>query len=342
MTIFELMLVEENERDYDWLVRALGNAVELELATLPPYLTALWSIDDGHGPATQAITAVVKEEMLHMVLAGNMLSAIGGSVQLRAPGYPGHLPGNVLPDLEVPLTALSLDTLKNVFMAIEYPENGPVADPPEGEDYAAIEALYAPINAGDYPSIGDFYDAIWSAFRQIGPDLRSDFQLNGTVGGHAFGATDTLDKVHRAITEIKEQGEGTSRSPFTDPEFGSELSHFYRFAEIYHGQRIVHRDGRWVYGGDPVPFPVVYPMGPVPAGGYTDETDGVQTLVDQFNTSYRSVLNDLETAWATPHDSDDMLGKAIGEMFRLQMPAQQLMAIERPNDAGTYGPDWRG
>lgn len=340
MTIQELMLVDHADRDYDWLVTALGDAVELELATLPLYLTALWSIDDGHGPATKAITTVVKEEMLHMVLAGNMLSAIGGSVRLKPPSYPGHLPGNVMPDLDVPLTALSPQTLKNVFMAIEYPEGGPVTEAPDPQDYARIEAMYARIESGEYPSIGAFYDAIGETFRKVDPALRSDFQLTGTVGGHSFDATDTSEKVHRAITEIKEQGEGTSLSPFTDPGFGSELSHFYRFAEVYHGARIVNRDGRWVYEGDPVPFPVVYPMGPVPQGGYTDENDVVQKLVDDFNASYGSVLNDLEAAWATPH-GNDLLGKAVGEMFDLQQPAQALMKIERPDDVGTYGPDWR-
>jgi len=340
MTIQELMLVDPDDRTYEWLVTALGAAVELELATLPPYLTALWSIDDGHGPAISAITHVVKEEMLHMVLAGNMLSAIGGSVRLTPPSYPGHLPHDVIPDLVVPLTALSPETLKNVFMAIEYPETAPVTEAPDPQDYAVIEAMYAPIRSGEYTSIGKFYDAISDTFCSLDPPLRSDFQLTGTVGGHSFGATDTREKVDRAITEIKEQGEGTSRSPFDDPGFGSELSHFYRFAEVYHGARIVHRDGRWVYDGDPVPFPVVFPMGPVPEGGYTDENDVVQQLVDEFNASYRSILHDLEAAWATPN-GNDLLGKAVGEMFDLQRPAQSLMKIERPDDVGTYGPDWR-
>ena len=340
MTILELMSIDWPDRDHEWLVHSLGAAVELELATLPPYLTALWSIDDGYGPATAALTHVVKEEMLHMVLAGNVLSAIGEPVELRAPPYPGPLPGHVIPGLVVPLAKLSLETLENAFMAIEFPEDGPVTDAPDEYLYDTIRELYDSLLSNGFPTIGDFYDAIWSTFETLGPPLRSDHQLHGAVGGHAFGPTDTPDRVHRAITVIKEQGEGTSQSPFTDADFGSELSHFYRFAEVFHGRRIVGRDDRWVYEGDPVPFPIVFDMADVPPGGYVDQPDHVQTLVDDFNASYSAVLDDLEAAWAEPR-GDDLLGKAVGEMFGLQGPAQKLMSIPRPDGAGTYGPDWR-
>ena len=59
---------------------ALGNAIKLELGTIPPYLTALFSIKPGANAAAGAIVrSVVIEEMLHLSLACNMLNAVGGT-----------------------------------------------------------------------------------------------------------------------------------------------------------------------------------------------------------------------------------------------------------------------
>ena len=53
-------------RSVEDLRRHLQWAVELEHATLPPYLTALYSIKDGHNrEAVEVIHSVFLEEMLH-------------------------------------------------------------------------------------------------------------------------------------------------------------------------------------------------------------------------------------------------------------------------------------
>jgi Ferritin-like len=98
----------------------------------------------GSGP----IDEIVIQEMGHMALACNMLTAIGGSPSIAnssfAPSYPvTGLPGNVHPTLVVdllPLNAAALDT----FIAIEKPEFTPVAQ----------------LAAQIFPTIGDFYNAI--------------------------------------------------------------------------------------------------------------------------------------------------------------------------------------
>ena len=74
----------------------LQRALELEHATLPPYLCALYSLDPHRNQdATQVIESVVVEEMLHMTLVANLLNAIGGRPQLDTsrmlPGYPRRL-----------------------------------------------------------------------------------------------------------------------------------------------------------------------------------------------------------------------------------------------------------
>ncbi|MBI4473414.1 MAG: hypothetical protein HY646_12155, partial [Acidobacteria bacterium] len=64
------------------LRRHLQIAIELEAATIPPYLCALYSTPDGQNRhASGIIRSVVVEEMLHIALAANVLNAIGGHPQ---------------------------------------------------------------------------------------------------------------------------------------------------------------------------------------------------------------------------------------------------------------------
>ncbi|MBE9211043.1 hypothetical protein IQ244_32075 [Nostoc sp. LEGE 06077] len=83
----------------DWLKSSLNAAIELELATLPPYLCAWWSIKDLGASAAGLIRSILMEEMLHMGLVANMLTTIGGTPRISTvlPSYPSPLPGGVIP-----------------------------------------------------------------------------------------------------------------------------------------------------------------------------------------------------------------------------------------------------
>jgi hypothetical protein len=84
--IVALLQVPTNQHDLDWLKQGLQAAIELELATLPPYLCGLCSIKSQERPVFDLIESVALEEMLHMGLVCNMLMAIGGTPQI-ASGY---------------------------------------------------------------------------------------------------------------------------------------------------------------------------------------------------------------------------------------------------------------
>ena len=61
-------------------------AIELEHATIPAYLCALYSIKSGSNlEAVELISSVVIEEMLHLTLAANLLNAVGGEPRLDIP-----------------------------------------------------------------------------------------------------------------------------------------------------------------------------------------------------------------------------------------------------------------
>ncbi|MFL5997188.1 MAG: ferritin-like domain-containing protein, partial [Streptomyces sp.] len=70
----------------DSLREHLQWAIELEHATLPPYLCALYSLDPSRNPdAAEAVGGVFVEEMIHLALAANLLNAVGGPPRLDAP-----------------------------------------------------------------------------------------------------------------------------------------------------------------------------------------------------------------------------------------------------------------
>jgi len=313
--IVQLMEVRSDERDKDWLRKALQAAIELEFATIPPYLCALWSIKDDRGPVYDRVLNIVLEEMLHMGLACNMLTALDGTPRISdpraVPKYPGPLPGGVRPELKVPLSGLTKDLVERVFMQIEYPRDGPVA-------------LF---RGETYPTVGAFYDAILAAFRKIpGSEISAARQL--TSGG--LYRLRSLADVEKAINQIKEQGEGTSQSPLAE-DFGGELAHYYRFAEIVNGRELVKRtDGKWKYEGREIPFPEVFPMAEVPKGGYAESKD--------FDRKYSAMLGKLQRAWEKGHEGQ--LRSAMEDMRTLGTLARELIKRPLPSGNGTYGPSF--
>jgi hypothetical protein len=325
MQIRELMRVRPEDHDLEWLKRSLQAALELEFSTIPPYLTAYWSIKRSSDPSARSIREVFVEEMLHLGICCNLLAAIGGQPVLNTadviPRYPGPLPGGVHPGLEVALEGLNRGTLQ-LFMEIEYPEGGPVA------------------LRETFPTIGEFYDALDQAFATLAPTITTDRQITTFWMPALQNKFETVADARAAIALIKVQGEGSNASP---EEADGDLAHYYRFGEIYNGRRLQKNPdtGKWAFDGPPVPFPDAWPVARVPAGGYTQArvTPEVWALLDQFDNEFTAMMHTLHEAWATP--SADRLDDAINAMFGLSGPALELMTIPIPNGTGTYAPCFR-
>ena len=330
-SIPELLQIPMSQRDTGTLQSMLQRAIELELSTLPVYLSGLWSITDQSSQAYSLINSVVLDEMLHLGLACNMMNSIGGTPSIlggfeTAISYPGGLPGKVRPDLTVYLAGLSREYIYNVYMQIEYPEGGPIA-----------------LTAGGPPTIGAFYDQLLETFNTLNPTITGAKQVTTKFDstGEELFAINSMNDVVSAITEIKDQGEGTTQSP-DSPTFTtapSELAHYYKFAEIYNGKELIQVNGTWQYAGDPVPFPSVIDVPEVPKGGYPNPSPEVAKAMEAFNSKFAELLSFLDKAWAT--GNSDMLNKqAINTMFKLPTLAQAVMAIPLPNGQGYYGPDF--
>jgi len=326
MGIRGLLEVAANGDD-DWLRQALQSAVELEFFTIPPYLTAMWSIVDQDHAAARIIREVVYEEMQHMALACNLLAAIGGTPCINRtpaiPVYPRPLPGGVKPQLIVGLVGFSKETA-DAFMEIEKPER-PLAEP---------EMVLA-----TYPRIGAFYTAIEQAILRLQPELNVERQVAGPLAPLVIA---TLEDAVNAINRIRVQGEGTDVSPADDaPE---HLAHYYLFRELRNEKRLAYDAQRkQYYNGGPLPFPAVYPVARVPAGGYRYDEVAPQVAqsLREFDLAYSQLLDDLHGAWNGGGQAS--LLRAIEGMFSLMPPARALMACEIPGTmpVAHYGPNFR-
>ncbi|MFE3652914.1 ferritin-like protein [Streptomyces sp. NPDC059152] len=321
-SVRRLLAVPEDGRGVDWIRSALQVAVQLELATIPAYLCGWWSIKDRGSDAARLIRRIVDDEMYHLGVVSNLLVAVGGRPRIRdaAPTYPGPLPGGVRAGVTVYLSGLTKSVVHDVMMAIEAPEV-PLA---QGSDNSL--------------SIGHFYSDLQEAFRTAKPELSTREQLSRHIGTDALRPVENLDDVNEALEIVKEQGEGTASSP-SDTFEDDHPAHYYAFGEIYHGRRLRTEGGKSEFTGDPVPFPDVYPMGRVPAGGWPNPPEDVRQLLDRFNANYHDVLTSLDRAWDGGGDS--ALGAAVHSMRGMETPAVDLMEIDNPAAGGTYGPEFR-
>ena len=317
----------------DAIVAALNGAVLLEFATIPPYLTALWTIKDERQPLANSLRNILQEEMLHPALVCNMLVSIGGEPQISsaAPTYPGKLPLGVHPDLIVPLGRFSKRMLQ-VFMEIERPQE----IPPD-------QAILQPAKPGGGEpaefTIGQLYNKISASFKELDPEFSQDRQVTGPL---AWIPILSLEDVEKAIEIIERQGEGSTGKP---EERRGYLAHYWRFAEMHRLQRMEKAaDGTWSFGAA-IAFDFdadVWPVGDVPAGGYQlDAASAPEAhhLLHQFNIHYSKLLDYLQATWSGPA-GQAMILKALEEMFELEKYAKPLMRIARP-DGENYSPDFR-
>jgi rubrerythrin len=291
-----LEAVENAARAVD-LFEALQKAIELEHATIPPYLLACYSLIEGQNtPIRKALLGIAEEEMLHMAIVCNVLNAIGGKPHIAAesfvPKYPSALPMSIGGGLIVGLKKFSLETLRDTFMKIEEPET-----PLEFPELAMAEAL-------QFKTIGIFYSALIKKIAELGNPIFTGSPDRQVVVGAGFPEERLfpitgVETATRALRWILEDGEGTSTSPL---DVSGELAHYYRFAEISHLRRLVPSTSApegYAYAGDRIAFVPEevcdFPDNPKAADYAPDSFP--RGLVDDFNLAYSNVLRDLQIAF---------------------------------------------
>ncbi|MBP2706469.1 CDGSH iron-sulfur domain-containing protein [Microbispora sp. RL4-1S] len=324
----------------DSLRQHLQWAIELEHATLPPYLCALYSLDPERNPeAVEVVGGVFAEEMLHLALAANLLNAVGGRPRLDTPrmlpAHPRPLPHGDR-SLELSLVPFGPDALE-MFLRIEQP--GPPGAPAEGDGYETIGQFYAAIEAG----LRGLCDRLGEQAVFSGDPAR---QVGAAHFRHTAGRLVTVTDLASALAaleEIVEQGEGTARGGVWDgdkdvfhPE-RDEVAHYYRFQELKTGRR--YRRGDTPRSGPTgeaisVDFAGIHPMRRDPRLSDHPPGSAIRTAQEEFNHTYCAVLHLLERAF---NGSPRLLAVATGTMYALKAQAQALMRMP-DGDGTTAGP----
>jgi len=214
------------------VLKYLQWALETELGTIPPYLTALWSIKRGNTSTTAVkysatIRSIVIQEMLHLGLVANVISSLGGTPDLSPEkvikAYPRGLPhqdSNVLNFIDIHLAPASPELIKYTFLKIELPTKS--NSPPQKENW---------------DTLGQFYEFLKETLSQL-PE--SSFQDRNQVTSiydpsrHPGGGLIKVisrDLALKALQEIVDQGEGRNGGRFEDKK-RDVLAHFYAFEDL--------------------------------------------------------------------------------------------------------------
>ncbi|MFK4088199.1 ferritin-like protein [Kribbella sp. NPDC020789] len=296
-------------------------AIELEHATLPPYLFALYSLDPARNPdAVELVSSVFVEEMIHLSLATNLLNAVGGEPQLDTPallpGYPRLLPHG---SVKLSLLPFGPEALE-MFLALEKPEAP--GGPPESDRYETI---------------GQFYDAIADGLRALCDALGAEKVFTGDPARQvAFGpfhhtdgklsAVTDLASALAALDEIVEQGEGTSRGEIWDGDHDifhpgrDEVAHYFRFEELKLGRRYQRGD---TPDSGPTGEPVaVDPEGVFEVAGGPGAAE-IRQAQQAFDATYCTILGLLQQAFT---GDPALLRDAVRTMFALKAQAAALFA----------------
>jgi hypothetical protein len=317
----------------DDLHQYLDAAMQLEHATIPPYLTALYSIHPGtNSPAYHVIRVVVIEEMLHLTLSANIFNAVGGTPDLTragfVPRYPASLPDGET-DFVVDLQPFSKDAV-NTVLQIERPRKAPDEasrlQPRHRVDMQLLAA--SPTDPGmQYYSIGEFYAEIGRGIEYLegqaaessttiftgdrGRQVTSEYYYSG--GGELFPVTD-LQSALAAVNLIAEQGEGLGGHIY-DTEH--ELAHYYRFQQLLLGRYYQAGDKPDNPTGPPVEFDwdAVFPIKRNARLDDYPEGSELHAAAVEFNEYYADFLAFLTRAYS---GQPGMLIEAVARMFRIR------------------------
>jgi ferritin-like protein len=333
-----------------------------ELAIMCQYLYAAFSLkqrlDEG-GMSEAELAAVTRwrrqishvatQEMLHLALVHNLMSAIGGAPHLGRPNLPApanHYP----PGVSLALLPFGEQALRH-FMFLERPEGMELAD---ADGFAAVgrarpvmETTDVVPRLQDFATVGHLYRSIEAGFARLAAKLGERRLFLGPPRAQATTATFSwpqliavtdLASAQRAIDEILEQGEG-ARGHWEDAHFGQ----FVAILDEYQALRTANP------GFDPVRPVQVATVRP---GERADDvpliTDPVTArCTDLFNTGYEVLLLALERYFAHTEETDDELATlanlTVALMFQVIKPLGDLITTlpAGPDHPGrTAGPSF--
>jgi hypothetical protein len=344
---------------HDYLYRAM----QLEHATIPAYLTALYSLHpDTNSAARHILRVLAVEEMLHLTLAANVLNALGGQPDLTragfVPAYPARLPDgetDFLVDLQ-PFSRRAVDTA----LQIERPGKAPQENkriirrsrahdaPAQSAARQRIGPLLATVPGSSeeqFWSIGEFYEEIIRGITYLEQEYRKQGKTLFTgdprrqvtpeyyySGGGLIVVVTGLESAVRALRLIAEQGEGLGGGIYDGED---ELAHYYRFQQLNLEQYYLPPDQPDEPTGPrlQVDYDAVYPVKLNPR--VTDYPAGseLRAAAEEFNEGYAAFLGMLTRAYT---GQPALLLEAVWEMFRIRDRVIRLVRNPIPGQDGVH------
>jgi hypothetical protein len=229
------------------LIYTLGKAAELEHLVMLQYLFAAFSLKQRveEGLTSEALAAVQRwrktlleiseQEMLHLALVQNLLTAVGAAPRLTRPNFP--MPAYAYPaGVRIELLPFGEGALRH-FAFLERPEGMHVDD---AEGFEAIaQAMPLPHDESDgivpqlqeFETIGELYRSIQTGFEYLADRLGPERLFIGPPDAQAtethfrwpeLVAVTDVASAKQAIDTIVEQGEG-ARGEWRNAHFGRLL-----------------------------------------------------------------------------------------------------------------------
>jgi hypothetical protein len=336
------------------LIYMLCEAAELEHGIMCQYLYAAFSLKqagdegltDDEVAAVQRwrkrISHIATQEMLHMALVQNLLSAIGGAPHLSRPNFPHpatHYPAGV----RLALLPFSEEALRH-FMFLERPEGMDLHDSyglvAYGRAAPAMQAIDIVPRPQDFATVGHLYRSIEAGIAHLADKFGERWLFVGPPRAQATGqyfgwpelvAVTDVASAQLAIDEILEQGEGP-RGEWRDAHFGQFVEILDEFEQLRAANRAFH------------PVRPVVPLNVRPSEHDTAVplvTDPLTARVmDMFNVCYEILLAILQRFFAHTEETDAQL-KALADasvnlMFQAIKPLGDLVTTL------PAGPDYPG
>ncbi len=351
------------------LIYLLTEAAGLEHGIMCCYLFAAFSIKrDVEEGITEEQVAILRrwrgtilqvaiQEMVHMSLACNLLTAVGGAPHLRRPNLPSS-PRAYPPSFRLDLAPFCLETLQN-FVFIESPENLESPDNLEtggGNSGAPVLPLgkFSDIFSSErqYQSVGHLYRGIEDGIQYLAQKYGEDrlflappkaqiadayFNLPGLI------PVTGLASAVAAIQGIVEQGEG-ARGDTQD-------SHYGRFVAIQQEyERILQDDPKFEPGRPVLPNPYSlfpYDIADPSEVNLLDDPLSID-ICNLFNGSYELLIQMLGRLLLHTEESEAQLALlsdiTVGLMMDVTGPLGEALTTlpAGPSHPGlTAGPSFR-
>jgi hypothetical protein len=340
-------------REHLWYL--LAEASQVEHLIMCQYLYASFSLKDGPEDGLTAeqaaavarwrdvLTGIAIEEMLHLALVFNVMTAIGAAPPLSRPNFPrssGDLPGGV----QFRLLPFGTDSLTH-FLYLERPEGMERMDAegfvPTIPPHEPVEAGEAISRAQDFATVGHLYRGIEQGLET----LSGRFGERGLfVGPRRAQATPELFRwpqlvaVHdlasatAAINEIIEQGEG-ARGDWRPAHYGRFLGIWEEYTKLKQA--------------DPA-FEPAFPVIPAFTRQPYDITEPQPLLTDPltraiaevFNLGYEVLLQILNRFFTHTDETGEQLQTLVDAAFGLM--AGVLRPLGRTLPRLPAGPDHPG